>query len=455
MAFSLSETTPPTPATVQALLNSGEAARAYADALSLMAAAPQHRAHLPLFLSAAAAAERHSEATLVLKSWQGQCHPHDYAAVQASLALLAGDVAAARLYADSLATDPLAALVHLDVCSAIADRVGDGAERLRCLQARERLAGNVPFAWLPTRWTVQGLLGQHQAVLDELASIEPRIGPTFVAERRVLHLHRAMTLHAMLRFDQSCQHVLGLIVASLDAGLRPFDQSPEGARIGTLRRQHLLAGEIEQLVLTQRLPVVLHAGSLLALVRDNGFFPHDQDMDLAVLPPATTAQVADHLIATGRFTLRPPALALGGFLSLLHGPTGLAVDLSPLQQEQGRLISEWRHPTGAVLRRAALPLYTSRLVDHAGIGRRLPFPDQPEAVLAAIYGDWQTPDAAFDTLVMAPNNLVFTPYLRSVALIRLAERLLAGDGRAVRRFAAYLRDQGVAADVMGRLVDAP
>jgi hypothetical protein len=200
---------------------------------------------------------------------------------------------------------------------------------------------------------------------------------------------------------------------------------------------------------------VVHAGTLLSLVREGGFFPCDQDIDLAALPPATSAMVAQALTATGAFRIRQQALDAGSFRSLVHVRTGLAVDVTEYRREGDLFISTWRHPSGVVLRQAAVPAFSTRLVDHAGVGRRLPLPlpEFPEEQLRATYGDWETPATDFDTLVSAPNILEFTSFLRSVAAIRLADAMLSGRNGLARHLARSLLSRNVSPNLMERIAD--
>jgi hypothetical protein len=335
---------------------------------------------------------------------------------------------------------------------AIAEREEDLEALLERMLERERRIVDFPFAWLPARWEVQGRLGQHDDVLREAARFEQSIPAHFPAERRIVRLQRAMANHNALRFGESEALALGVVEGLIETGPRQSSPAPS-ARLGTRRRQAIVIGEIERLVLTQALPVVVHAGTLLSLVREGGFFPCDQDIDLAALPPATSGEVAQALTATGVFRNRRPALDTGSFRTLVHIRTGLAVDVTEYRRDGGHFISTWRHPSGVVLRQAAVPAFAARLVDHAGVGRRLPLPEFPEEQLRATYGEWKTPDAGFDTLVSAPNILEFTGFLRSVAAIRLADAMLSGRTGLTRHLALTLFQRDVSPNLMERIAD--
>jgi hypothetical protein len=435
-----------------ALLESGSPAAAYGDALALLARQPENRSVVDVFVRAAACAERQDEGGEVLRGLRDRIDPVGYACALASMSLLAGGLDTARGCADGLSTMPEATRAYLNMRVAIAEREEDLEALLERMLERERRIVDFPFAWLPARWEVQGRLGRHDDVRQEAARFEQSILAQFPIERRIVRLQRAMANHNALRFGESEALALGVAEGLLETG--PGQSSPApSARLGTRRRQGIVIGEIERLVLTQALPVAVHAGTLLSLVREGGFFPSDQDIDLAALPPATSAEVAQALTATGAFRIRRLALDTGSFRTLVHIRTGLAVDVTEYRREGGRFISTWRHPSGVVLRQAAVPAFAARLADHAGVGRRLPLPELPEEQLRATYGDWETPNADFDTLVSAPNILEFTDFLRSVAVIRLADAMLSGRNGLARHLARTLHQRNVSPNLMERIAD--
>ena len=435
-----------------ALLESGSHAAAYGDALVLLARQPENPGVVEVFVRAAACAERQDEGAEVLRGLRHRIDPIGYACAQASMSLLAGDLDTARGCAEGLAAIPEAARAYLDMMVAIAEREDVPETILERMRERERRIVNFPFAWLPARWEVQGRLGQHDDVLREAAQFEQSIPAQFPSERRIVRLQRAMANHNALRFEESEALALGLAEDLLETRSWPSSPAPS-ARLGTRRRQGVVIGEIERLVLTQALPVAVHAGTLLSLVREGGFFPCDQDIDLAALPPATSAMVAQVLTATGAFRIRRQALDTGSFRSLVHVRTGLAVDVTEYRREGDLFISTWRHPSGVVLRQAAVPAFSARLVDHAGVGRRLPLPEFPEEQLRATYGDWETPATDFDTLVSAPNIMEFTGFLRSVAAVRLADAMLSGRNGLARHLARSLLSRNVSPNLMERIAD--
>ena len=194
---------PPSIERAKAWLESGSHAAAYGDALVLLARQPENCAAVEVFVRAAACAERQDEGAEVLRGFRHRIDPIGYACAQASMSLLAGDLATARGCAEGLATIPEAGRAYLDMMVAIAEREEIPETILERMRERERRIANFPFAWLPARWEVQGRLGQHADVLREAAQFEQSIPAQFPGERRIVRLQRAMANHNALRFEES------------------------------------------------------------------------------------------------------------------------------------------------------------------------------------------------------------------------------------------------------------
>jgi hypothetical protein len=444
-------TVPATIARIHDRLSRGEHAAAYADVLQLLRDRPVQANLADLLVNVALVSERYDEALRVLRSVREHVHPLLFTRCEAALCLLAGDLETARAGAQALMHRADGADAGLSLLAAVAQREGDPEAQLRWMLQRERRLAQVPVAILFERWRVQSLLGQQEQILAQTTHLLSVLPATHAPARKIVLLQQAMALHDQLQFADSTASALAL--ARQLATERPAgpQNMPVTARISTHRRQSLILADIERLVLTTGLPVVIHAGTLLGLVRNGDLLPGDLDVDVAVVPPATSAQVAQALIATGAFKAQSHSVDSGSFRALLHLPTGLTVDVSEYTHEGAWFITRWRHPSGVVLREAAVPAFAPVLVDHPAIGRRLPQPDDPAPLLAATYGDWRTPNSAFDTMVSAPNLLGFTDFLRSVAAIRLADTLLAGDMAMARHLAGRLADHGSAGDIVALL----
>lgn len=436
---------------VNALLISGRHGEGFAEALAFFVDSGGTADAATLLTNAAICAERAGEAAVILEGHQSTLDPAVYARLRAMLALACGDVMTARAAADALAWTPAATPDRLAILIAVAERVGSLDVALALMRERETTIANFPFEWLPQRWQLQIRLGRCDAVIEETRRYAAQIPARFVAERRATVMHQAQALLAAVCFDEATAQCL-TVVEDFAAGAALPSAVRQVARLGTRQGQRRVAADIERLVILHRLPVAIVAGTLLGLVRDGDFHAHDQDFDLAAIPPATSQEVVDCLLASGLFRPHRRAVECGTFRALNHLPTGLAVDVIEYRLEGDRFVSTWQHPSGVILRRSAVPRFAITPVFHAGIQRQLPFPDCADAVLSATYGDWRTPDAHFDTLVSSPGILEGTDYLRSMAALRLADAVLAGHTGMVMHLARHLAGIGVAPATMARLI---
>lgn len=434
--------------TIHQRLRRGDYYGAYADTLLYLRKQPGPAAFGTL-VDVAIVSERCDEALLVLQVQRLRLSPLEYLQHSGTLSLFAGDLPQAQAQGEALLALPDGADVGLALLAAVAHRHDDHEARLHLMRQREQRLQQVPLSLLTQRWEVQALLGQQEQIRAEADQVLRSLPSANVDIRATVQLHQAMTLHDQLRFSDSVASALRL-ARSLAQHVRAYPTpQPPAAKIRTRRRQLQILAEIERLVLTEDLPVVLHAGTLLGLTRDGDLLPGDMDLDLATIAPATSAGVVAALVGTGRFKQQRHRVDTGTFRALVHQPTGLTVDITEYQRDGNRFVSRWCHPSGQVLRESTVPAFTPMLVDMPGLGRRLPMPDDPGAVLTATYGDWRTPDGDFDTMVAAPNLTGYTDFLASVTAIRLVDCLLAGRIVAARRLGQLLAD----ADIDKELVD--
>lgn len=169
------------------------------------------------------------------------------------------------------------------------------------------------------------------------------------------------------------------------------------------------------------------AGTLLGLVRDGRLLPGDKDADLAVwLEDFGLAVAVLQQRGWRRADNMPP---FGNMASLVDPRSGLSVDLFGIRRDpvQRRLEGGvWMYGKPASHQRVThYPWF--ELADRATPAGAIWWPQPPDALLAALYGDWRTPQPDWDSLVSCVAVQELNLHWRCWALKNLCDRWLTGD----------------------------
>lgn len=179
------------------------------------------------------------------------------------------------------------------------------------------------------------------------------------------------------------------------------------------------------------------AGTLLGLEREGHLLPRDKDADLAC--PANALPALDSWLRQRGWQAMTRKPVFANYFSYQHPQWPIALDLFPhYPGPDGGFISGWwleggKREDGRATR---FPPYTlgARMTDQGEIT----YPAEPAQLLETIYGNWQTPDPHFDTVVMAHNLVARTPMVVSYAYAHLLTSLLEANWAKAKGYAQWL-----------------
>lgn len=175
------------------------------------------------------------------------------------------------------------------------------------------------------------------------------------------------------------------------------------------------------------------AGTLLGLQRDGKLLANDKDADLAVwLEDFELTCRTLEAIGFERAVNSPPFGNVATFVLL---QPRMSVDLFGIRREpeHQRLVGgAWLYGRPPSHQRIVhYPWF--ELVSHAGPAGEVWWPDPAEVLLAALYGDWRTPQPEWDSLVSCCALLETNLQWRCWALKSLCDQWLTGDLPRTRR----------------------
>jgi cytidyltransferase-like protein len=233
------------------------------------------------------------------------------------------------------------------------------------------------------------------------------------------------TAHA--NFTCALQHLLALIKTGKvpSKRKRAAAQSENTSVFASGKAEQVLWSTCAELA-AQNIQAFPFAGTLLGIVRSGKLLAFDKDLDIAIWLESMDA-CCEALENLGWVKV-PTGIAYSNYRDYVHSETGITLDVCGLQKRGEKQI------VGGF----ALPNYPEEyqrisVFPHFELMRRSSaygdvwFPQQPEKILTAFYGDWRTPNPFWDTVVSALNLEKYTLLVRCYAYYRLAQRWLSGD----------------------------
>jgi len=197
------------------------------------------------------------------------------------------------------------------------------------------------------------------------------------------------------------------------------------------------------------------AGTLLGWQRDGQILSHDKDIDLALLPPDDLTAARLLLASQPRYQPVPLALKSLTYLCLYDQQCRCTIDLLQFWSgDAGKLCYGWLLPGKHRPHSRIQHFDPFTLVRDNWQGRDYWRPDDPDHYLTQLYGDWRTPDAAFDSCAGIANLSRLTAVTQALAYNRLIACYCRGQGEKARAICAALQRHGDTHPVLVRLLAA-
>ncbi|MCO6427489.1 adenylyltransferase/cytidyltransferase family protein [Nitrosomonas communis] len=231
---------------------------------------------------------------------------------------------------------------------------------------------------------------------------------------------------AHAHFTTAINHLLLLA----QSGKAPKKKQPE---IQTGAENIFTSGKAEKLLwstcaelASQGIAAFPFAGTLLGIVRNGHLLEFDKDLDIAVWIESWEA-CCKALEKMGWCKV-PMGLDYSNYRDYVHSEIGITLDLCGLQhRNEQQIIGGFALPDHPAEYQRVSVFPTFDLVERPTEFGKVWFPQPPEKILTAFYGDWRTPNPYWDTVISALNLEKFTLLVRCYAYHRLIQRWLAGD----------------------------
>ena len=168
-----------------------------------------------------------------------------------------------------------------------------------------------------------------------------------------------------------------------------------------------------------------YAGTLLGLVREGKLLDFDKDLDIAIWMDSW--QLCCAALETAGWVRQTMRIDYANYRDYVHPDLGITLDLCGLQPKGEQIVGGFSLPdySAEYQRVSVFPRFelVQRDTEYGAVW----FPQQPDIILQAFYGDWRTPNPNWDTVISALNLENFTLLVRCYAYHRLVQHWLLGD----------------------------
>lgn len=248
-------------------------------------------------------------------------------------------------------------------------------------------------------WTTEDIRALRQTVVDE-----PGLGDfhAFLADyfsypgirSRVALYHYSMACRDLGLYDQAELAIRQRFLSATKLekfGARPPSTAPKPDWVEDARQT---LRDLKAVTASADAEMFLISGTLLGAVREGDILGHDKDIDVGIMesPALDKERVETAFRRSGKFSVKP--YQVPSLLRVQHA-SGVMVDVFWHREEGGLIIHEgmkskwWNAPFD--------------LVDFAFLGDTHRIPGTFGRYLGENYGEWETPNAEFETFVDTPN----------------------------------------------------
>ncbi len=169
-----------------------------------------------------------------------------------------------------------------------------------------------------------------------------------------------------------------------------------------------------------------YAGTLLGLAREGKLFDYDKDLDIAVWFESREA-CGTILEENGWVPVRG-GIAFDNYRDYIHSETGMTLDVCALTRHgEQKITGGFSLPDQSVEYQRVCVFPSFELEQRASPFGQIWYPQQPEKILSAFYGDWRTPNPNWDSVISAQNLEKYTLLVQCYAYYRLIKSWLSGD----------------------------